>query len=383
MTIHTTETQTLVWPDHPTKRQWYRRREIYRSQTKSEWHHPQPYTLYEAFTNRTFYAGGAPGNSSKQDPSCENIGFNAILWIGSRADPKIASFDGMAWNRCRAKYVEKVHSGVSSAVGAAIAESNEALGMIANRATQLYHMARSLKRGDIRGFVANLSSSDARRVRRQYSKFRNGASDLASVWLEAWFGWAPLVGDIYSAYRVITRDFGSNTINAAGRSVGYGIKHTDSSTLTVTAKELLIIYTMFGKFKITNPNLLLASELGLTNPASVLWEITPFSFLVDWFSSYGDWIDSLDDEVGWDFLPDSTFYKRLTTTWQTWHYHPSDARFTEIHQAYGKCFDRVKTAGILPPVRIQWNRLDGLSITRGATSVALLVGVLNSLERRR
>jgi hypothetical protein len=380
MTIHTTETQQLVWP-LTVKRQWYRRRELYKSETTSERRHPQPYSLYEHFANLTFYAGGAPGNSSHQYPTCENIGYNSILNIGNKANSKIAPFDGIAWNRCRKAYIEKVHGGVSASIGAALAECNEALGMVATRATQLYHMARSLKRGDIRGFTANLASSDAKRVRRQYSKFRNGVSDLSSVWLEAWFGWVPAVKDIYDAYRVLTRDFGSNYVNSTGRSTATDTVYSDNSTLTVTCQELYISYSMYGRFWITNPNLLLASELGLTNPASVLWEVTPFSFLVDWFSSFGDWIDSLDDELGWDFDPSSTFYKRIATARQRWIYHPSDARFAEHHSVYGKCFDRVPSAGIFPPIRIQSNRLDRLSVTRGVTSVALLVGALDSIER--
>jgi hypothetical protein len=38
-------------------------------------------------------------------------------------------------------------------------------------------------------------------------------------------------------------------------------------------------------------------SLGVTKPLSVIWELVPFSFVVDWFVSVGEWISSLEDEL--------------------------------------------------------------------------------------
>lgn len=44
------------------------------------------------------------------------------------------------------------------------------------------------------------------------------------------------------------------------------------------------------------------SNLGITNPASIVWELTPFSFVVDWFLPLGDYINAWDATLGWTFL---------------------------------------------------------------------------------
>lgn len=47
-----------------------------------------------------------------------------------------------------------------------------------------------------------------------------------------------------------------------------------------------------------NPNVLLASNLGLTNPAMVAWDLVPFSFVVDWFLPVGKFLNSFDSHYG-------------------------------------------------------------------------------------
>lgn len=43
------------------------------------------------------------------------------------------------------------------------------------------------------------------------------------------------------------------------------------------------------------------SSFGVTNPASLAWELLPFSFVVDWFLPVGDFLSSLDAEFGMTF----------------------------------------------------------------------------------
>ncbi len=43
---------------------------------------------------------------------------------------------------------------------------------------------------------------------------------------------------------------------------------------------------------ISNPNLYLANNLGLANPAIVVWELIPFSFVVDWFVTVGQFLEN-------------------------------------------------------------------------------------------
>lgn len=61
-------------------------------------------------------------------------------------------------------------------------------------------------------------------------------------------------------------------------------------------------FTVRGKaryqYKVSNPKLALYKHLGLTNPASIIWEKTPYSFVFDWAFRFGSHLDSLDWDLG-------------------------------------------------------------------------------------
>jgi hypothetical protein len=58
-----------------------------------------------------------------------------------------------------------------------------------------------------------------------------------------------------------------------------------------------------------------ASELGLTNPVEVLWELVPFSFVIDWALPIGSFISQFDASLGWTFVDGSITraYRREAT----------------------------------------------------------------------
>jgi hypothetical protein len=53
-----------------------------------------------------------------------------------------------------------------------------------------------------------------------------------------------------------------------------------------------------GRVGIENLDLALASQLGVVNPASIAWELIPFSFIVDWFLNVGDFLNQFSDFLG-------------------------------------------------------------------------------------
>jgi hypothetical protein len=57
-----------------------------------------------------------------------------------------------------------------------------------------------------------------------------------------------------------------------------------------------------ARYRVSNPELLLASSLGLANPFALAWELTPLSFVLDWFVSVGDFLNGLGATLGCDFV---------------------------------------------------------------------------------
>lgn len=67
------------------------------------------------------------------------------------------------------------------------------------------------------------------------------------------------------------------------------------------------------------------SALGLDQITSTIWEIIPFSFLVDWFVDVGGFLDSIDDKLFGalpilvsDFSHSVKFEYQTTITWKCW-----------------------------------------------------------------
>jgi hypothetical protein len=54
--------------------------------------------------------------------------------------------------------------------------------------------------------------------------------------------------------------------------------------------------------KITYPVFAEMAQLGFTNPAAIAWEITPFSFVFDWFYQVGDYLNALSVLSGFEFI---------------------------------------------------------------------------------
>lgn len=177
--------------------------------------------------------------------------------------------------------------------------------MVAARTLQLVRAFKYLRRGKLGSFAAELSL-DPNLVRRKVTHKR-AIQDPQGAWLEFTFGWSPFIGDIYNAIDVLQTQFptvpirGSATATEAiERSNSYGWRR--NAVRKVQAR-------LVADLVITNPNLLLANQLGLLNPAAVVWDVIPFSFVVDWFLPVGKFIKTFNDQAGIKLLGQCTTLK--------------------------------------------------------------------------
>jgi hypothetical protein len=124
---------------------------------------------------------------------------------------------------------------------------------------------------------------------------------LANNWLEYSFGWSPLIQDIYNAADHLQNPIKS--VRPTGKSDATHYKMVESGSIP---SGFFSRRSVFGKryakmgceVTINNPNLYLLNKLGLANPASVAWELIPFSFVVDWFTTVGEFLSSGTDFLG-------------------------------------------------------------------------------------
>lgn len=220
--------------------------------------------------------------------------------------------------------------------GQAIAESNQTARLVGDSCKRLLTAVRALRRGDAkkvakalsigktppRKFVKKvqktISAAKIQRLRkketlaeaiRQDKSIRN-MNNVTSAWLELQYGWKPLLQDIegsisnligYDQYAWImtgkgssrrsTRiDKGIQNLYYSGFAAGY------CSVTGIDVAKCIVI----GIPSKTPPSIL--SDMGVTNLPLLAWEVTPFSFVVDWLLPVGDWLDSLDAVLGYDSL---------------------------------------------------------------------------------
>lgn len=165
------------------------------------------------------------------------------------------------------------------------AQGKQTVDMVVNAVQSIGGAIRDLKKGRF--------ESAARRFGVNQRPSQLSHKDISGRWLELQYGWKPLISDVYEAakaYEAITN--GPRTSRVSVSISREGRKDTSASPFNWTGNGTIkerwrIIYEMTEQ--LSN-----ARSLGLTDPASVVWELIPYSFVVDWFLPIGTYLENLN-----------------------------------------------------------------------------------------
>lgn len=169
-------------------------------------------------------------------------------------------------------------------LGVELGQMNQTVSLLSGNLRKLGRAALALRRGDF--------ATAARQLGARPKGTRLKTSDISGRWLELQYGWLPLLGTsfeaakafeaissgprrhifVVSASRKVQRDFSLEPLNF-------------SCFLTVKVGRRLQ-YEMYEEMSVER-------QLGLLDPLSVVWELTPWSFVVDWFIPFGTYLDQL------------------------------------------------------------------------------------------
>lgn len=162
--------------------------------------------------------------------------------------------------------------------------------MVAKAGMDLYQAFRDLRRG------------------RPFSKLReemkrDGFSSYAgNKWLEFIYGWAPTVSSAYEVADVLAEKWQNGSVITG--KVKAHIDKEDVLPLTEFYLDGEIAATcrttckVFYQYTIVDKKLVTLSQLGFTNPAAIVWELLPWSFVIDWFVDVGGYINRMDYALG-------------------------------------------------------------------------------------
>jgi hypothetical protein len=276
--------------------------------------------------------------------------------------PNLNTQRSQAINLARDKFLEAVREDAMLAVN--LAERKQALGMITERAGQLLRFTRAIKRGRLGDAAAALHLSS--KGIPKGTKWRHGRS-ASSAFLEFHFGWEPAIKDIWTASGLLAKPVSWPKVEATGKKVSFEVKATQNGGYTKITTLGKVRATVGASVRVTDPNLWLLNQLGLLNPASVVWELIPWSFLWDWVFNMGQWLSQWTDLCGLELTDPWYTTKATAKSTLDYNYAPRDERIHVEKEAIA-----VRRTLGFPSVTLGRLPYKPLSGVRAATAVSLL-----------
>lgn len=174
--------------------------------------------------------------------------------------------------------------------------SHEVLRMLTKNALKIAAAGRYLKSGNVRAAARALGGiAPKRNTSRFYNKYDarrqfpyKSAEWVASHWLELRYGWEPLFKDIHAGAKFIENQLSapfSKTYRASVKgSWDSFVQSPFFPQATSVARGQIIAILSEEPSNI--------AKLGLLDPENLAWELTPFSFVADWFLPIGEYLSA-------------------------------------------------------------------------------------------
>lgn len=260
------------------------------------------YLLSSAYEGPTHYRLSQGGDRSDSDvyPFAHNYsatfvdGYEACYRYSYRNHPEIFGYSGPtfptiqrdAWTdvddfKLLNKLAERYDNTPFDA-GIAGAELGKSVDMLANRVRQAALAAKLARRGNFREAAGVLASepSHIRKNRREAAAKQN----LFDLNLEIQYGWRTWANDIYDLAVAIDAQARRKIIRAKRTINGMIIPDPMfPCTGSTYIRKSIVAY-----LEVDDP--MWPERMGLVNPLGILWEVTPWSLVVDWALPIGDWI---------------------------------------------------------------------------------------------
>jgi len=188
-----------------------------------------------------------------------------------------------------------------------LAQMNQAMGMLGNRTLQAAEIFRAIRTKNLRAGLLALRMRDPDGF--ETKKRRTTAKQFGDLHLELQFGWLPIVEDIKKSIDILEREFPSQRLKGSHDgfrpiSKPYGMLPGQRDSQEQGSSYLKVVAS--ARVLPTNPNLLLANQLGFVNPALLAWDLILFSFVVDWFIPVSKYAASYTNDYGCSLVDPST-----------------------------------------------------------------------------
>lgn len=335
--------------------------------SRTSYRQRRPYSVPLPFSYKRNHQLSSEGDGALYE------GEDANLDNSSWVSPDPSTTEPNTYNRAYGRFISEL-SPTKAGLGINFVQRKQAIDMIAARGSQLASFVRNLGKRKLSRAWKSLKVQSPPPV-----NWRRGNKSVADLFLEGWFGWAPLVGDIYACIELLQSGVPPSRVKgkaAVDRKHSYTTVLSSSPIWSYSVAEKTI-WQINADVRVSNPNLWLANQLGLVNPAVVALDSVPFSFVLNWFVNVSEFLSQFTDTWGLEIInPSITLHRVVDTTkrkyFRTGSYWVYPRQNPYMKYRYRRVQTDRKTGSIPGPtlrVRSPWV----LSPTRGAVSVALLV----------
>lgn len=269
------------------------------------------------------------------------------LGILTTSEPKFVSAMQSLQNRAYAKLMGKVKSDTAS-LGMTLGSWRQSWAMVDKRLDTLYSMTKD-------------AAFEARRRNRRGGLLKKESA--ADVFLENQFGWVPLLQDIYASAKILC--YGEDPPGWVKGSATDLVVLPDTSPDAYSklyGRTGALRYTLAASVAVSNPNLWILNKLGLVNPAQILWDRIPWSFVVGFFANVNQVLNSFTDTVGLSItdVNETRSWNLTDSNWMSNTYPVSHPFYAE---AQASANQRFKTRGLLgalprPKLEVHLPRVD-------------------------
>lgn len=260
-----------------------------------------------------------------------------------------------------------------------LAQMNQAMGMLGNRTLQAAEIFRAIRTKNLRAGLLALRMRDPDGFEKK--KRRTNLKQGGDLWLEFQFGWKPIADDIDKSIKILEREFPTERVSSTANyskaiDKPYGMNYGQEDSQEQGSVHLKVAAS--ARVVPTNPNLLLANQLGFVNPALLAWDLIPFSFIVDWFIPVAKYAESYTNDYGCSLLEPSTSWGLKSDLIRTYSRKEWDGTITVLSQHTSRGFTYSRESKFPPrPDLFDRFRIPDPTVWHAITSGAILMQELS------
>lgn len=205
-----------------------------------------------------------------------------------------------------------------------------------------------------------------KRLKSQLTKVAKKRGELtASQVLEGFFGWAPLIGDMRAVMNTLFQQgIPPQFVKGSHTFVYSASSGTPANSVDVSANCRV---TLAACVQISNPNAWLASRAGVLNPAQVVWDLIPWSWLVNMFVNVNTLLGATTDFAGLSFSRQS-----VTKTGTAWISDYNEGYGNTVTTSVVATKGKTREVGSIPSPTLAFH-VPELDVSLGLIASALIV----------